>query len=318
MNIIGFVGLAAARQLLKRYIVSPKTPSESVIEAIPLLALRDSAVLSRIAYLSPTEISMMDKTDIATIAEKNMKSRIVASDNLVFYDATENGSILGSTQAYSWVEKDARVAYLFFRGTDCPKDVLTNLDVRHKRLGKSSAKGVKVHQGFLSQFNFIEPHITEYLKKHRTDFDEIVCTGHSLGGALATLAAAFYSDDAEHTPSKNGPWTTHCHTFGCPRVGNAAFSRHFADFVPKDRHWRVFHFEDPVPMIPISFRFVHTIGNGMCLGDDDGLVKIVTRDCPWYLRWLQGAISVHLLKPIAAHDMLDYVLKLDGLTREPL
>jgi hypothetical protein len=61
-------------------------------------------------------------------------------------------------------------------------------------------------------------------------------TGHSLGGAMATLASA--------VSRKRIPRATY--TFGAPRVGNAAF---VASIQPVPLH-RVENAHDPIPMVP--------------------------------------------------------------------
>lgn len=70
------------------------------------------------------------------------------------------------------------------------------------------------------------------------------CIGHSLGGAIANLAAEW----AANTLNKK----VKLYTFGSPRVGFA--SGGFANklttaLLPENIH-RVYHNNDPVPMIP--------------------------------------------------------------------
>lgn len=67
----------------------------------------------------------------------------------------------------------------------------------------------------------------------------IVVTGHSLGAAIATLAAA---------ELRTLSFGVDTYTFGSPRVGNEAF----ADFVTAQPgvNNRMTHFNDPVPQIP--------------------------------------------------------------------
>ena len=54
---------------------------------------------------------------------------------------------------------------------------------------------------------------------------QILITGHSLGGALATLAAY----DIETAAAAQSPIRVHCmvYSFGAPRVGNHAFARDY-------------------------------------------------------------------------------------------
>lgn len=54
-----------------------------------------------------------------------------------------------------------------------------------------TAPGVKVHQGFLRGYNAVASSIVEAMRAElqvHSDFS-IVCTGHSLGGALASLCS---------------------------------------------------------------------------------------------------------------------------------
>lgn len=76
----------------------------------------------------------------------------------------------------------------------------------------------------------------------------VVATGHSLGGAVATLAAAYLR--AAGTP-------VDLYTYGSPRVGNDAF----ANFVSGQAglETRVTHLDDPVPRLPpLLFSYRHT------------------------------------------------------------
>lgn len=65
-------------------------------------------------------------------------------------------------------------------------------------------------------------------------------TGHSLGGAIATILAAHLRIDLGINVTT--------YTYGAPRVGNVPF----AEFVKGqgDRNYRITHFNDIVPMVP--------------------------------------------------------------------
>jgi triacylglycerol lipase len=76
-----------------------------------------------------------------------------------------------------------------------------------------------------------------------TDF-RIYVTGHSLGGALATLAIP---DILQHT-SFQDPRNIILYTFASPRCGDRAFAEKFTE--TGVRHWRIANTEDFVTMIP--------------------------------------------------------------------
>ncbi|KUJ19592.1 alpha/beta-hydrolase [Mollisia scopiformis] len=70
----------------------------------------------------------------------------------------------------------------------------------------------------------------------------IVITGHSIGAAIATLAAA-------ELRSMN--YSVDTYTFGSPRVGDTAFATFVTDQAPAlGNNYRMTHFNDPVPQIP--------------------------------------------------------------------
>ncbi|MCH8620492.1 lipase family protein [Undibacterium sp. TS12] len=97
--------------------------------------------------------------------------------------------------------------YVAFRGTqpDDPTDVLTDalfLPVQWQGPGR-------VHDGFLRAYNSVAAALDDWLAGQPAT-SRVYLTGHSLGAALATLAAA----------CTNG---SHLVTFGSPRVGDAAF-----------------------------------------------------------------------------------------------
>lgn len=104
--------------------------------------------------------------------------------------------------------------YVVFRGTESKLiDVVTDLKAR--QVHWKEAEGVLVHVGFKTAYDLIRPRLSQLLAGRK---GKVVFTGHSLGGALATLGAADFAD------------TTHALvTFGSPRIGNAAFAGLFKD-----------------------------------------------------------------------------------------
>lgn len=116
----------------------------------------------------------------------------------------------GSTDCYiAWRDGVVIVA---FRGTqpDEWRDMLT--DVKILLVPWHAGR---VHRGFKEAFDRIWPTLEPKLLQHRSVGREVWFCGHSLGAALAVLAADRFAD------------TRGVCTFGCPRVGNAAFAHAF-------------------------------------------------------------------------------------------
>jgi len=102
-----------------------------------------------------------------------------------------------------------RVAALVFRGTNSPRDWLTNI-----RIGQGRAVGEGlVHDGFFDALHGVWDEVRRAIRFLDCPY---FCTGHSLGAALATVAAArlYRTSMPPHS----------VYTFGSPRVGNGAFA----------------------------------------------------------------------------------------------
>jgi len=122
-----------------------------------------------------------------------------------FFESAGRPNTRGS-HAFLALDTNAKLAVLAFRGTDSddPTDISDDCRVRPENW----VAGGKVHEGFAGALLEIwdgvqkEPSI-------RKDF-RLLFTGHSLGAAMATLAASLQKPAA-------------LYTFGSPRVGDADF-----------------------------------------------------------------------------------------------
>ena len=100
---------------------------------------------------------------------------------------------------------------------------------------------------------------------------EIFVTGHSLGGALAVLAAV----DIKHNISPNTKVTLY--TYGQPRVGNDEFS----DFIFSkldQTYVRVTHYDDAVAHGPPRISGFKHAGNELWFVNKE--MDSVTKECP--------------------------------------
>ncbi|KAF7311869.1 Lipase-3 domain-containing protein [Mycena indigotica] len=124
--------------------------------------------------------------------------------------------------------------------------------------------GARVHAGFLTAWDTVAPQITAALAVQRQlhPGHRLVTVGHSLGGALATLAAVSLLQLFTASPILD---QTRTYSYGAPRAGNTVF----ADWVNEEmgsRAFRVVHADDGVPtMIPTSLGYHHH-GNGSNTG----------------------------------------------------
>ncbi|TDZ39974.1 Mono- and diacylglycerol lipase [Colletotrichum spinosum] len=102
----------------------------------------------------------------------------------------------------------------------------------------------KIHSGFSTAWDEIKDTVFAAVKtaKAANPSFSVITTGHSLGGAVATIAAA---------ELRRSGYPTDVYTYGSPRVGNDAF----VNFVTKQAggEYRVTHIDDPVPRLPPIF-----------------------------------------------------------------
>ena len=139
-----------------------------------------------------------------------------------------------------------------FRGSGSLTNWLTNLNVVSE-----NRDGMSVHAGFDNAAAALQPGILNYLQDHHGKRSTLMVTGHSLGGALATLTAHELRSQGHVT----GPIALV--SFASPRVGFGQFRAHFASQFPQGA-WRVTRPDDLVtnvpPYVPFLWPWVHVPG----------------------------------------------------------
>ena len=152
--------------------------------------------------------------------------------NLLYFD--KNG-----TQAFLLYSKTE--CFVVFRGTQPTQmaDVSADLKTWPKR--SDEVQGL-VHSGFAGALDCVwddlEGVIDIAYNKHK--FENIYFTGHSLGGALAVVAAA------------RSKYVGEVYTYGQPRVGNRLYAKQV-----KSKVHRFVNNNDVVPRIPPPLIFGH-------------------------------------------------------------
>jgi hypothetical protein len=134
------------------------------------------------------------------------------------------------------------------------------------RAEKSLGAGVEVHDGFWTALDSVYKGLAGEIARQRGfKGKQVFLTGHSLGGALATLCALRLQ--------KDGYGAAAVYTYGSPRVGNDKFQSAF-----RLKHQRWVNQNDLVTQLPpelAGYRpvgtFDHILANGQArLNDRDG------------------------------------------------
>ncbi len=149
------------------------------------------------------------------------------------------------TQGFITANKD--IIVLVFRGTTTGIDWLTNV----KFVLVPSNVG-KVHYGFNAGLNLVWEDVYDTVMSWKEKEQTFWATGHSLGGALATLAVDRFTEE-------NVELVSGLYTFGSPRVGDSAFAANF------DRKMKRFTFrfvddQDIITKVPLPPGYSH-VGN---------------------------------------------------------
>jgi triacylglycerol lipase len=191
------------------------------------------ALASDLAYLPAEEGAEAFRTQLG------MEARLISVGNTQVYVASNDNHIVAA-----------------FRGTESPTTIdglkdwlLTDagnlLIVPEGRLGTDLAAagtGARFHQGFVRAIGDIwEPFLEAIEAERKKSERPIWVTGHSLGGALALLAAWLLR--RKFIPVHQ------VYTFGGPMIGNDEVVQAFAREFP-EKIFRYVNRPDPVPKLP--------------------------------------------------------------------
>jgi len=205
------------------------------------------------------------------------------------------------TQAFLVVKDDLSYAVLAFRGTEVTKLTDIKTDATASMI---SLVGGRVHKGFIQAYKSVATEIERSVAK--LDGIPLYITGHSLGGALATVA----TQHLEANPAFRDQIAA-CYTYGSPRVGNDQFDREF-----KSAIYRVVNTTDVVTIVPLlAMGYIH-VGDVRFLlrtkGEFRRAIPIIRR-----ISFFLGAGLLGLFKPwVKDHAIVEYRHKLEAIAQD--
>jgi triacylglycerol lipase len=158
-----------------------------------------------------------------------------------------------STQTGYFILRGEGVAVVSFRGTQLISlsGAVMDFATDGKFLLVPDRHGGLVHLGFRDALSSVWQDLTGSLRGDSA----VILTGHSLGGALASLAAYW----AACAQSFN---VCALYTFGAPRIGNAEFAGKFDDKKLTAKSFRFVNNSDLVPELPPEGLYRH-VGQSM-------------------------------------------------------
>ena len=160
-----------------------------------------------------------------------------------------------------------------FRGTDIFefREAVMDLITDAKLFPLPDWAGGLVHHGFNEALSGVWEDIRAFVNKLRSDIPTrtLWFTGHSLGAALATLAADRFIRDENSAVAG-------LYTFGSPRVGDSSFKRRLAEEGIEQRTFLFVNNNDAVTRVPLRPLYVH-VGSLMYI-DEAGHIKSMDED----------------------------------------
>ena len=136
------------------------------------------------------------------------------------------------TEAILFTHSQLKLAVFGFRGTEPTsiKDWLKNFEMILAQVNIGSST-FKIHQGFRDRYFNIQEWFENKYKALPQDYT-IIITGHSLGGAMTTIAATYASGKLNRRPDA-------VITFASPLVGGKEFRDYYRNVVGCDRTLRI-------------------------------------------------------------------------------
>lgn len=204
-------------------------------------------------------------------------------DKYIFINKIET-----DTQLYIWILHD--ILYISIRGTNSARDCFIDSQIKQTKLKNN----IYIHSGFYKQYKSIELDITNYINKNIDNIKAINISGHSLGGAVATVASAILAEKYINIEFS-------CYTYGSPRVGNNDFKNYFKNNVKK--YYRIMMHDDPIPLYPVNIYYNHVCSSIYIRNTID---YAFIKDKKWYMRIFDFMTNINYFDIFANHHIIIY------------
>lgn len=152
----------------------------------------------------------------------NTDGSFVVPLNYEVCDTIQAKSINNVWEPFGFILESPQEIIIAFRGTSSTPNWISNLIASQKKF-KYIKEDCLTHRGFTDIYSSARSEIISALSK-LSPSKTLYVTGHSLGGALASLCAI---DIAANTPYTS----PNLFTYGSPRVGDPTFAKVFSKYV---------------------------------------------------------------------------------------
>lgn len=118
----------------------------------------------------------------------DLLSRCLTYSEKAYNDDNHEGELLRVGSSEVWIYSDDKYTFVAFRGTE-PKgsDILTDLRTLPRKI-----RGGWCHAGFKSSVDSLAPYIRKHIVNCIRKGQQVILTGHSMGGSMAELFGYLY------------------------------------------------------------------------------------------------------------------------------
>ncbi|KAI9761622.1 MAG: hypothetical protein M1840_001738 [Geoglossum simile] len=168
------------------------------------------------------------------------------------------------------VDETNHLVVLSFRGSVTASNWITNAQIEFYQT--ELCDNCQAHLGFWHSWISVRSQVLDTLTAGNLfPSHKLIVTGHSLGGAIATLAIS---------ELRYLGYNATLYTFGAPMAGNQELATYISN--QPGGNYRITHFNDPVPLLPPpSLGFAHTAPEyWISSGNNDPVVPDVVHYFP--------------------------------------
>lgn len=183
------------------------------------------------------KLQLAEITANASLAAYDAEPRTGCSFNIDSFDRIEGAAFNG------FVASNDDLVLLTFRGTELKMGSVEELIatatqwLTNFNVAQTTSNGHRVHQGFDRELDRFFVKLPEIVRDHGAATKPFIVTGHSAGGALATLAGRRLHESVVQVDG--------IYTYSSPRVGDRAFATSFP--IPL---YRFEYRDDIIPHVP--------------------------------------------------------------------
>ncbi|CAG7928653.1 unnamed protein product [Penicillium olsonii] len=185
------------------------------------------------------------KTGYKINCDKGNCPDVEKNGGTIFYDFSND--TITDTAGFIAVDDIKKAIVLAFRGSYSVRNWIADASFPYTSTGICT--GCEAELGFWGSWKAVRENIQSQLHdafSQNSDY-ELIVTGHSLGAAIASLAAADLRS--------NGYPEAKMYAYAAPRVANAKLAKHITD---QGNNYRFTHINDPVPKLPLlAMGYVH-------------------------------------------------------------